>query len=87
MTDQDLVYLSITAGYEYNEDTTTKKYTATNGVYKIIATYTDEPQAVLVANEAIGETAVIFAGSVEEADWRVNAENASGKMPDQYKML
>lgn len=86
MTDQDLVYLSITAGYEYNEDTTTKKYTATNGVYKIIATYTDEPQAVLVANEATGETAVIFAGSVEEADWRVNAENASGKMPDQYTM-
>lgn len=86
MTDQDLVYLSITAGYEYNEDTSTKKYTATNGVYKIIATYTDEPQAVLVANEATGETAVIFAGSVEEADWRVNAENASGKMPDQYNM-
>lgn len=85
MTDQDLVYLSITAGYEYNEDTSMKKYTATNGVYKIIATYTDEPQAVLVANEATGETAVIFAGSVEEADWRVNAENASGKMPDQYK--
>lgn len=86
MTDQDLVYLSITAGYEYNEDTSMKKYTATNGVYKIIATYTDEPQAVLVANEATGETAVIFAGSVEEADWRVNAENASGKMPDQYNM-
>ena len=85
MTDQDLVYLSITAGYEYNEDTSMKKYTATNGVYKIIATYTDEPQAVLVANEATGETAVIFAGSVEEADWRVNAENASGKMPDQYE--
>lgn len=85
MTDQDLVYLSITAGYEYNEDTSTKKYTGTNGVYKIIATYTDEPQAVLVANEATGETAVIFAGSVEEADWRVNAENASGKMPDQYE--
>ena len=85
MTDQDLVYLSITAGYEYNEDTSMKKYTATNGVYKIIATYTDEPQAVLVANEATGETAVIFAGSVEEADWRVNAENASGKMPDQYR--
>ena len=86
MTDQDLVYLSITAGYEYNEDTSMKKYTATNGVYKIISTYTDEPQAVLVANEATGETAVIFAGSVEEADWRVNAENASGKMPDQYNM-
>lgn len=85
MTDQDLVFLSITAGYEYNEDTSMKKYTATNGVYKIIATYTDEPQAVLVANEATGETAVIFAGSVEEADWRVNAENASGKMPDQYE--
>lgn len=86
MTDQDLVYLSITAGYEYNEDTSTKKYTATNGIYKIIATYTDEPQAVLVANEATGETAVIFAGSVEEVDWRVNAENAYGKMPDQYNM-
>ena len=40
---------------------------------------------MLVANEATGETAVIFAGSVEEADWRVNAENASGKMPDQYR--
>lgn len=86
ISSQDLVALSTYAAYDRSVNYGSIVYGVDGHQFKVIATNTSDPQAILVESQTEPfETAIIFEGTVDNDDWKNDVENGLDLQPEQYE--